>query len=92
MLKTTMKVARLLKIRERPKGWSLSSYYRLRSVCRRLQIGNTTPSEVTHENLERFLKSVTVKITHKVDSKFNRTHKTYFTELKRYFNYLTLMK
>jgi hypothetical protein len=84
--------AELLIVTKRPNGWSKSAYYRLRSVCARIKKEIPETVDVTEANLEQFLKSIRIKVRARKTHVYSRTHKTYITELKRYFKYLNKLK
>ena len=87
-----MKDTDLLNVIERPKGWSKSAYYRLRSICSRVKKGSEKHFNVTDDNLDEFLSSIRIRINRKGPGAYSRTHKTYISELRRYFNYLKELK
>ena len=84
-----MKLDDLLKIKERPTGWSKSSYYRLKSTCNRILNNKHANKEVTIDNIEDIIKDINIEITYKngEPSLNNRTYKTYISEIKRYIKY-----
>lgn len=83
-----MKVNELLRITVWPKGWSKSAYYRLRSVSSRISGIENFDQELTDQNFNDFLDRVSIQIHPKEYNRYTRTHKTYISELKRYYKYL----
>jgi len=84
-----MKLYEILSINGLPKGWSRSSYYRLRSACSRAKKLNDISSEVNDQNIDIVLNAVNLGIKYKNNAPKhdNRTHKTYIAEIKRYYKY-----
>ncbi|MCC7525536.1 MAG: hypothetical protein IT250_11985 [Chitinophagaceae bacterium] len=84
-----MKLIEALEITEKPRGWSSSSYYRLRSAAHRLLKSNDCEIDVNFENLDSILNTLSLDVNYQngILKKSNRTYKTYIAEVKRYIKY-----
>ncbi|MFN8251575.1 MAG: hypothetical protein U0V75_06800 [Ferruginibacter sp.] len=84
-----MKLNEALEITEKPRGWSSSSYYRLRSAALRILKANDCEVDVNFSNLDSVLETLNLDVNYQngVLKNSNRTYKTYITEIKRYIKY-----
>jgi len=84
-----MKLLEVLCVDKKPKGWSIASYYRARSVSKRILECNNTDVEITNSNLNSVLENIHINVNYKngKPNYSNRTYKTYLTEIKRYIKY-----
>lgn len=84
-----MKLVEALEITEKPRGWSNSSYYRLRSAAMRILKSNDCEIEVNFTNLDSVLNDLKLYVNYQsgVSKNYSRTYKTYITEIKRYIKY-----
>lgn len=89
-----MKIDELLKVTERPIGWSKGSYYRLRSASSRFYNAVKDRNvEVNDTNIDNILTNIDVIIEYRNNGyTYNRTMKTYISEIKRYYKHLTNRK
>jgi hypothetical protein len=85
-----MKLREILMISEKPRGWSYSSYYRLRSVSSRILNANNCDIEIDLSNMDSVLNMLNLEVRYKDGfiKSYNRTYKTYITEVKRYIKHI----